>query len=916
MSDATPQWPPDDIESALTALILNALPEPQATELRARLDQDAELRAMYRRLAQTLEIVQEAAKTPLPTEAASAEPLQLSTERRARLFAAFRSAKRKAARKPRLSIRSWLGSLSSDWTGALGWASALLLLSFAGLPGLFMRPRSSASSSLSFFASDSAPLSYTASTPPTDREEAPVVLAFSNLSVAPEGTPPLPPPPASTSRSLREFNRGINAGGELLQREMRYVHSPDANPDRPTLTAPNAMPPGKAAFGKPDAPVAAEPQKAVRKNIAADAIPEQLPKERLGELENRAGAGFAGVSREGKDPNSRDVAKPERQPAPVPTLQAFDDAKESKRQASAADPGNLTAGLRPASTPLMVVPTEPAPGAAPVLGSKLEESAPLPFYKAPRAFGLDAGNLSVNGPAEALRPEGLMKQEVASPRLARSLEDKADRKATTLTPAIPAIVQLENLDFAQDQRRSAGNRMDELASGRRQESGEATVEELSDLDKSVLDRNGGNSQFGTVLSQKSAGLGGGGKLFMRESTSLGRIVSRGGVADSIEGKDALNRFGDLSRGEGDGFDAGLGLRVTDGALASLGDAQGLAVPGVQGEGEDPRDHYYYSAGKGKAVDGRASAIATNHMVQLLAEKDKALAEPAASRPAKLPAPVPTPEVTAAENAFSTFSLNVTDVSFQLAGASLEGGAMPAASSIRTEEFINALNYHDPEPASGPLAFAFERARCSLAHNRDLARISIKTGAQGRQAGRPLQLVLLIDNSGSMERADRVSILRACLGVLATQVTAQDRISVITFACSARLWIDSLPGDQAAQIVTRLSELTPEGGTNLEEAMALGYQTARRHMLANGVNRVVLLTDGAANLGDVDPESLKRKVEDQRRQGIALDCFGIGWEGYNDDLLEALSRNGDGRYGFVNTPEAAATEFAGQLAGAL
>jgi hypothetical protein len=99
-------------------------------------------------------------------------------------------------------------------------------------------------------------------------------------------------------------------------------------------------------------------------------------------------------------------------------------------------------------------------------------------------------------------------------------------------------------------------------------------------------------------------------------------------------------------------------------------------------------------------------------------------------------------------------------------------------------------------------------------------------------------------------------------------------------------------------------------------MNLAYQTALRHYLAGGLNRVVLLTDGAANLGDVEPESLKQKVEAHRKQGVALDCFGIGWEGINDDLLEVLSRNGDGRYGFINSPEEAATEFAGQLAGAL
>jgi hypothetical protein len=99
-------------------------------------------------------------------------------------------------------------------------------------------------------------------------------------------------------------------------------------------------------------------------------------------------------------------------------------------------------------------------------------------------------------------------------------------------------------------------------------------------------------------------------------------------------------------------------------------------------------------------------------------------------------------------------------------------------------------------------------------------------------------------------------------------------------------------------------------------MRAAYETALRHYLTNGINRVVLLTDGAANLGDVEPDSLKQKVEANRKQGIAFDCFGIGWEGYNDDLLEVLSRNGDGRYGFINTPEEAATEFAGQLAGAL
>jgi len=279
--------------------------------------------------------------------------------------------------------------------------------------------------------------------------------------------------------------------------------------------------------------------------------------------------------------------------------------------------------------------------------------------------------------------------------------------------------------------------------------------------------------------------------------------------------------------------------------------------------------------------------------------------------------VPQPEIQTSDNAFSTFSLNVSDVSFKLAAANLENNVLPEAASIRSEEFINAFDYRDPEPAVGvPVAFVAERARDPFAHNRDLLRFSIKTAAAGREPGRPLNLVLLLDNSGSMERADRVAIIHEALKVLVAQLQPQDTLSIVTFARTARLWVDGVSGARAGAAVSQVSDLVPEGGTNLEEAMKLAYATARRHYLANGGNRVVVLTDGAANLGNVDPEALKQMVEAQRRQGIALDCFGIGWEGYNDDLLEVLSSNGDGRYAFINTPEEAGTEFAAKLAGAL
>jgi Mg-chelatase subunit ChlD/capsular polysaccharide biosynthesis protein len=307
------------------------------------------------------------------------------------------------------------------------------------------------------------------------------------------------------------------------------------------------------------------------------------------------------------------------------------------------------------------------------------------------------------------------------------------------------------------------------------------------------------------------------------------------------------------------------------------------------------------------LDARAGATGA----PVAQQPDAALPKPA------VPPPTPQPEILTSSNAFSTFSMNVSDVSFKLAAAALEKGQMPEPASIRSEEFINAFDYRDPEAAAGtPVSFNYERALYPFAHNRELLRFSLKTAAAGRQAGRPLNIVLLLDNSGSMERADRVNIIREALRVLAAQLQPQDTFSVVTFARTARLRVDGIPGNQAAGAAEEIAKVTPEGGTNLGEALDAAYQTALHHYLPNGDNRVIMLTDGAANLGDVDPDSLKRKVVAQRQQGISLDCFGIGWEGYNDDLLEVLTRDGDGRYGFVNTPQEANTEFVTQIAGAL
>tara|TARA_B110000908_G_scaffold85993_1_gene102790 strand:- start:4433 stop:4942 length:510 start_codon:yes stop_codon:yes gene_type:complete len=106
------------------------------------------------------------------------------------------------------------------------------------------------------------------------------------------------------------------------------------------------------------------------------------------------------------------------------------------------------------------------------------------------------------------------------------------------------------------------------------------------------------------------------------------------------------------------------------------------------------------------------------------------------------------------------------------------------------------------------------------------------------------------------------------------------------------------------------------GTNIEEALRLARSLAKRQHTEGAQDRVVLITDGVANLGNTIPEELSKQIVAMRQEGIAFDACGVGAEGLNDDILEALTRKGDGRYYFLNRAEDAVSGFAKQLAGAL
>lgn len=272
------------------------------------------------------------------------------------------------------------------------------------------------------------------------------------------------------------------------------------------------------------------------------------------------------------------------------------------------------------------------------------------------------------------------------------------------------------------------------------------------------------------------------------------------------------------------------------------------------------------------------------------------------------------EIKAAEDPFSTFSLNVSDASFQIAQAAMARGEQPDPAGIKVEQFYNAVDYGDPAPVSGqPIAGVIEQAAHPVIPGRNLVRVSLKTAAAGRSASQPLRLTLLIDQSGSMVREDRRAAMNEALTSLSKLLTANDKVTVIGFSRTSHLLADGMSGEEAGKLKDLIHQEASEGGTNLEEAIKLAEQLALRHKLEEAQNRIVLLTDGAANLGDADPNRLAEKVVALRQQGIAFDIAGIAADELNDELLAELARNGNGRYYVVG--KGANGDFAKKLAGA-
>ena len=276
-----------------------------------------------------------------------------------------------------------------------------------------------------------------------------------------------------------------------------------------------------------------------------------------------------------------------------------------------------------------------------------------------------------------------------------------------------------------------------------------------------------------------------------------------------------------------------------------------------------------------------------------------------------------PFVDTEDDRLSTFGLDVDTGSYSIARRFLADGHLPPADAIRVEEFVNAFDYGDPAPARGDFAIVASGGPSPYPRASDRYRM-VRFGLRARDVDpadrKRATLVFVVDVSGSMNQENRLGLVKQALGLLLGRLRPFDRVGLVVFGTDARAILEPT-GDHDA-IRRAIEDLVAEGSTNAEAGLQVGYDMAERHRRDGEINRVILCSDGVANVGRTGPDSILAVIERQAKAGIELTTVGFGMGNYNDILMEQLADRGNGHYAYVDTLQEARRVFVENLTGTL
>ncbi|MDG2452043.1 MAG: VWA domain-containing protein [Paracoccaceae bacterium] len=273
---------------------------------------------------------------------------------------------------------------------------------------------------------------------------------------------------------------------------------------------------------------------------------------------------------------------------------------------------------------------------------------------------------------------------------------------------------------------------------------------------------------------------------------------------------------------------------------------------------------------------------------------------------------------ASDEPVSTFSIDVDAASYAVVRSSLSRAQLPPSGAVRIEEMINYFSYDYLATDAGDVPFRATTSVFETPWNADtqLLHIGIQGTLPDVSERPPLNLVFLIDTSGSMNQPDKLPLLISAFKLMLSELRPEDEVSIITYAGSAGQVLAPTPASDRATILAALNRLSAGGSTAGQAGLRQAYAIAAAMSEDGEIARVILATDGDFNVGLNDPDTLKDYITTRRDSGTYLSVLGFGRGNLNDAVMQSLAQNGNGIAAYIDTLSEAQKVLVDQLSGAL
>lgn len=266
---------------------------------------------------------------------------------------------------------------------------------------------------------------------------------------------------------------------------------------------------------------------------------------------------------------------------------------------------------------------------------------------------------------------------------------------------------------------------------------------------------------------------------------------------------------------------------------------------------------------------------------------------------------------------STFSADVDTASYSNLRRMITDGYGIDPDAVRIEEMINYFSYDYPEPKNDePFSVTAEISDCPWNSESQLMMIGMKTKDIDLSSREPMNLVFLIDVSGSMYDENKLPLVQKSFSMLAENLTENDRISIVTYAGSDEVVLKGATGAQRDKIIEAIESLEAGGSTTGADGIKTAYEIAEKYFIKGGNNRVILATDGDLNVGVSSESGLTKLIEEERESGVFLSVLGFGTGNIKDNKMEALADNGNGNYSYIDSEIEAKKVLVEEMGGTL